>query len=370
MQSLLIQRKGEPLEFSYKIIWEDNFDGLGRQLEVLGLKAKKACIVADSRVADLYLHEIASCLNGVISQIDTYVFPEGEASKNLHTVQELYKFLITRNYERKDILIALGGGVTGDLTGFAAATYLRGIDFIQVPTTLLAQVDSSIGGKTGVDLDHFKNMVGAFCQPRLVYMNTSVLSTLSEKQFASGMGEVVKTALLRDQEFFLWLGDHQKQIQAREKAVLEHMIHRCCEIKAQVVAEDPKEQGIRATLNLGHTIGHAIEKRMDFQLLHGECVALGLAAAAFLSCKKGYISREDQETILHTLKEFRLPVHFQGVSPEKILETTKSDKKMENGQIKFILLHPMGNAVIDKTVTDAEILEAVRKLNGESIYED
>ena len=365
MEHLLIERKGSPLEFSYQIVWKNRFDALPDILDSLGLQAKKACITADSAVANLYLSELSDRLAEKFSQVDSFVFPEGESSKNLRTVENLYQFLIEKKYERKDILIALGGGVTGDLTGFAAATYLRGIDFIQVPTTLLAQVDSSIGGKTGVDLDQYKNMVGAFCQPRLVYMNMEVLSTLSDRQFASGMGEVLKTALLKDEAFFRWILEHAQQIQRRDTEALTAMIRRCCEIKAMIVEEDPKEQGVRATLNLGHTIGHAIEKLMDFQLLHGECVALGLEAAAYISCRRGYLSEDDFHLVESALEAFHLPTRFQGIAPETILQATKSDKKMENGRIKFILLNPLGNAVIDRTVTDPEMLDAIRMLNGE-----
>lgn len=366
MQSLLIERKGNPVEFSYPIVWEDGFKAIGSHLDILGLSAKKACIAADSRVASLYLQELSDALKDHFRQVDLFVFPEGESSKNLETVQKLYEFLIQKKYERRDLLIALGGGVTGDLTGFTAATYLRGIDFIQVPTTLLAQVDSSIGGKTGVDLDQYKNMVGAFCQPRLVYMNAASLVSLSDRQFASGMAEVIKTALLRDAEFFRWILSHRQQIEARDTESLDAMIRRCCEIKAMVVEEDPKEQGIRATLNLGHTIGHAIEKLMDFQLLHGECVSLGTVAAAYISYRRGFIPEEDYQNIRSCLRAFHLPVSFCKVPAEKILLATKTDKKMEGGQIKFILLHPLGNAVIDRTVCDEEILEAIHILNGEA----
>lgn len=365
MRNLLIQRKGNPLEFSYHIVWENDFRALKTCLEMPELQAGKVCVISDSAVAPLYLQDLVRSLEGTFREVHTFVFPEGESSKNLDTVRDLYAFLIQKNFERRDLLIALGGGVTGDLTGFAAATYLRGIDFIQVPTTLLAQVDSSIGGKTGVDLDQYKNMVGAFCQPRLVYMNLAVLSTLSERQFASGMAEVLKTALLRDADFFFWLTEHAREIQSGDREALESMIRRCCEIKAMVVEEDPREQGVRATLNLGHTIGHAIEKLMDFQLLHGECVALGTVAAAYLSWKKGYISREDYLSVRNAEKTFGIPVSLPGISPEAVLRATKSDKKMEQGRIRFILLRPLGCAVIDRSVTDQEILESVDILNGE-----
>lgn len=367
MQSLRIERKGEPLEFSYDIVWENHFSGLASQLEQLRLPARRACIVTDSQVSELYLTQVKEAVSGLFGQTDAFVFQAGEENKNLNTVQSLYEFLIEKKYERRDLLIALGGGVVGDLTGFSAATYLRGIDFIQIPTTLLAQVDSSIGGKTGVDFSKYKNMVGAFYQPRLVYMNMEVLKTLPERQFSGGMGEVLKTALIRDGEFFRWLLSHKEEILNRDSEALSFMIRRCCQIKAEVVEADPKEQGLRAILNLGHTLGHAVEKLKNFSLQHGECVALGTVAAAYISLKRGFVRKEEFEAVTAGMKAFGLPLQTEGLDPSAMLKASKSDKKMDQGRIKFILLHPLGSAVIDKTVSDEEILEAIHIIdkNGE-----
>ena len=257
----------------------------------------------------------------------------------------------------------LGGGVTGDLTGFVAATYLRGIDFVQIPTTLLAQVDSSIGGKTGVDFDSYKNMVGAFKMPRLVYMNLSVLKTLEERQFYSGFAEVMKSALIKDALFYEWLIENMYEICEREPATLEEMVIRTCSIKKMVVEKDPTEQGDRALLNLGHTIGHAIEKAKNFELYHGECVALGTVAAAYISWKKEMLSMEEFYEIRDMFVPFYLPISVDDIDPQEILKLTKSDKKMEAGKIKFILLKKIGKAVIDRTVTDDEILAAIEEIN-------
>ncbi|HIS27668.1 MAG TPA: 3-dehydroquinate synthase [Candidatus Pullilachnospira intestinigallinarum] len=353
--------------FDYSIVWENNFEGLSGEIKSLQTAGGRICVVTDSRVARLYQESVCAQLEHAGFSVDVFVFPEGEASKNLSTVQELYRFLIEHHYTRKDLLAALGGGVTGDLTGFAAATYLRGIDFIQIPTTLLAQVDSSVGGKTGVDFDQYKNMVGAFHQPRLVYMNMEVLKTLDNAQFASGMGEVLKTALIRDGAFYEWIINHMEPIMERSGAVLAKMIRKCCEIKSSVVESDPTEQGERAILNLGHTVGHAIEKLKDFQLLHGQCVALGTVAAAYISFKRGYLSLEEFYEIRDMNVGFDLPIFFDGLAAEDILKATKSDKKMANGQIRFILLKKIGQAVIDRTVTDEEIIEAVNFINGDLI---
>lgn len=253
----------------YDIVFQQSFDGLWEELQELGASEKKLCIVTDSRVDELYGTQVAELLEGKCRKIVKYAFPAGEENKNLETVKDVYRYLIEEGFDRKDMLLALGGGVTGDLTGFVAATYLRGIDFVQIPTTLLAQVDSSIGGKTGVDFDSYKNMVGAFKMPRLVYMNLSVLKTLEERQFYSGFAEVMKSALIKDALFYEWLIENMYEICEREPATLEEMVIRTCSIKKMVVEKDPTEQGDRALLNLGHTIGHAIEKAKNFELYHG-----------------------------------------------------------------------------------------------------
>ena len=264
--------------------------------------------------------------------------------------------MILQHFDRKDCLIALGGGVIGDMTGFTAATYLRGIDFIQVPTTLLSQVDSSIGGKTGVDFDSYKNMVGAFHMPRLVYMNLSVLDTLSMEQFSCGMGEILKHGLIKNKEYFVWCMENAEKIQARDYETLLHMIRESCKIKRDVVEKDPTEKGDRALLNFGHTLGHAVEKLKSFQMLHGQCVAVGCVAAMELSAMRGNISKENVLYAEKCFESFGLPTWTDGLDTKDILKISKSDKKMEAGKIKFVLLHEIGNAYVDKTVTDEELL--------------
>ncbi len=362
MKQLTVKREGL---FDYKIVWEENFSQLPALLKDLEFSGRKACIVTDSNVEQLYLAEVSEACREIFSKVTSFVFPAGEAQKNLDTVKNLYTHLIEEHFDRRDLLIALGGGVVGDLTGFAAATYLRGIDFIQIPTTLLAQVDSSIGGKTGVDFDQYKNMVGAFHHPRLVYMNMNTLKTLPDEQFSCGMGEVLKTALIRDEAFYGWVIVHMTEINDRVYPVLVKMIQKCCDIKRKIVEADPDEKGERAVLNLGHTIGHAIEKLKDFQMLHGQCVALGTVAAAYISFKRGNLSTEEFYEIRDMNVGFDLPMYFDGLNPEEILAATKSDKKMENGAIKFVLLDSMGHAVVDRTVTDEELLEAINFINGD-----
>jgi 3-dehydroquinate synthase len=298
--------------------------------------------------------------------VEIFTFEAGEQHKTLATIQDIYETLILAGFDRKDYLLALGGGVVGDMTGYAAATYLRGISFIQVPTTLLSQIDSSIGGKTGVDFNQYKNMVGAFHQPALVYINSATLKTLPEEQFASGMGELLKYGIGFDAEFYEWTIDHMGEIEDREDTVLAAMVSRSCQIKRYIVEKDPKEKGDRALLNLGHTIGHAIEKQKNFTLLHGECVALGTVAAAYISWQRGLIEEEEFYEIRDMNVGFGLPISFDGISSQSVVDATKNDKKMVAGQIKFILLKKLGHAYVDQTVTDQEMLEAVNFLNADT----
>ena len=343
----------------YDIVIENNFNQLVKELSVFGIKERKLCIVTERQVASYYLEEVCSLLEKECAKLEVYIFQEGEESKNLSTVDSLYHFLITHEFDRKDMLLALGGGVTGDLTGFAAATYFRGIDFVQIPTSLLAQVDSSIGGKTGVDYHAYKNMVGAFCMPKLVYMNVSTLSTMDERDYLSGMGEVVKHGLIRDKKFFDWLKINHEKICSQDNEILIEMDYHNCRIKGEVVEEDPTEQGIRSLLNFGHTLGHAIEKQKAGELYHGECVSIGAAAAAYISMKRGYLTKDELQTVLDAFTSFKLPITVTGVDKEAALAATKSDKKMQGNQIRFILLKSLGEAVVDKTVTMDEMREAL-----------
>jgi len=342
----------------YSIRFEKDFSYLGEEIAELGFQGHKLCIVTDSNVAPLYLKEVKAALERKHSQVFEFVLPAGEQHKTLDHVKKIYEHLIRNRFDRKDCLIALGGGVIGDMTGYAAATYLRGIDFIQVPTTLLSQVDSSIGGKTGVDFDSYKNMVGAFHMPRLVYMNLSVLHTLDEEQFSCGMGEILKHGLIKNREYFQWCMTHAEQIQSRDYETLLYMIKESCKIKRDVVEKDPTEKGERALLNFGHTLGHAIEKLKGFTMLHGQCVAVGCVAAMKLSAMKGTISGQEISYVESCFERFHLPVRAEGISSEEILEISKSDKKMEAGKIKFVLLHEIGNAYVDKNISDEELISA------------
>jgi len=346
----------------YEIFLEEDFNKLSEAVKALGYENRRFCVVTDSNVGPLYAEKIESELKSLAAKVCVFTFDAGEASKNLDVVKDLYKFLIEENFDRKDVMFALGGGVVGDLTGFTAATYLRGIDFIQIPTSLLAMVDSSVGGKTGVDFDAYKNMVGAFYQPKLVYMNLKVIDSLDLRQYYAGLAEVLKYGLIRNEKFYVWMIENLAEVYVHEPEVMEKMIETSCNMKRVIVERDATEKGERALLNFGHTIGHAIEKLKNFELLHGECVALGMIAAAHISWKREYISTEEFFEFRDMIVGFRLPASVDGLAAEDILATTKTDKKMDAGKIRFVLLKDIGNAYIDTTVSDEEIIEAANFL--------
>ncbi len=353
-------------QFSYNIYITDSFAELNQQISSLNYSSeKKLCIVTDTNVAPLYATQVQNALSRSFSKVVVFAFMAGEEHKNVDSINGLYKFLIEQHFDRQDVLLALGGGVVGDMTGYAAATYLRGIDFIQVPTTLLSQTDSSIGGKTGIDFMQYKNMVGAFYMPKLVYMNLSVLKTLPKEQLVSGFGEILKHGLIKDAAYFEWLKENYDAIWELQYDVLEEMIYRSCDIKRAVVEEDPKEKGVRALLNFGHTLGHAIEKLSNFTLSHGVCVGLGMVAASYISKEQGNISVEELFMIEETLAHFGLKTRTEGFTAEDVLAASKSDKKMVGNQVKFVLLQTVGNAYIYKELTDEDILSGIRYVLGE-----
>lgn len=352
----------------YNIQIEKDFSDFIQALQRLNYKpSQKVCIITDSNVNQLYGTQIKESLCTYFEGCTVFEFKAGEEQKHLDTVYSIYQHLIENSFDRKDLLIALGGGVVGDITGFTASTYLRGIDFVQVPTTLLSQVDSSIGGKTGVDFLQYKNMVGAFYMPKLVYINTGVLSSLPKRQFASGMGEIIKHGLIKSKDYFKFIEKQQEDISDLNSDVLEELIYQSCQIKREVVEKDPKEMGERALLNFGHTVGHAIEKLSDFVLAHGECVALGTVCASYISYKNETITKEELTKIEQLMQLYSLPIrlkHFEHTQKE-ILDATKKDKKMEAGKVKFILLQSIGEAYVTKELTDEQIRMGISYLFSE-----
>ena len=347
----------------YDILIETNFNKFYEEIERFNISNRKICIITETNVAPFFLNELEQNLKKKVSKICHFIFEAGEEHKNTNTINDIYEYLIQEHFDRNDLLIALGGGVTGDMTGFAAATYLRGIDFIQVPTSLLSQVDSSIGGKTGVDFKSYKNMVGAFKQPKLVYINLSTLKTLPEREYLSGMGEIIKHALIKNASYYEWLKDNCSDIISLNTEVIEKMIYESCKIKQDVVQKDPLEKGDRALLNFGHTLGHAIEKTMNFELLHGECVALGMCTALWISVKNGYISQEKYEDAIKLIEAYKLPINLKKkLNIDEIMNAVFLDKKMDSGMIKFIILKEIGNAVIDKNISFNTIKESINTI--------
>lgn len=350
---MTVHLNDEPI---YDIVIEDSFGRLTECFNKLGVTGRKLCIVTDSHVGPLYADTVKAELEKTGNTVFVYTFAAGEENKNIDTVCDVYEYLIQNHFDRKDMLVALGGGVVGDLTGFAAASYLRGVSFIQIPTSLLAQVDSSIGGKTGVDFRSYKNMVGAFHMPKLVYMNTSVLASLDKRLFNSGFGEILKHGLIKDYSYFEWLKANADSIQNHDADALCRMISVSCDIKRRVVELDPTEQGDRALLNFGHTLGHAIEKLKNFSLYHGECVVLGMIAALNICVNKGLIAAKERDDIIEVFKTYDFPFYVTGISKEDVVKVSKNDKKMNAGRIKFILLKSLGDACIDMDVTDEDMI--------------
>jgi len=309
------------------------------------VRASQAMIVTNETIAPLYLDALVTALSGL--KVDTLVLPDGERFKNLVELEKMFDALLAARHSRTTTLVALGGGVIGDMTGFAAACYQRGVDFIQVPTTLLAQVDSSVGGKTAVNHVRGKNMIGAFYQPQAVVIDTSVLNTLPQRELGAGIAEVIKYGLIRDAEFLDWLADNMSALVARDPAALAYAIERSCRNKAEVVAADETEQGDRALLNLGHTFGHAIETATGYsQWLHGEAVAVGMLMAAEFSVELGWLAPEVLPRIHAVLVAAGLPVEPPAMTAEQFLDLMALDKKVLDGQLRLVLMKQIGKAVV------------------------
>ncbi len=326
------------------------------------VKGKQVMVVSNQTVAPLYLEPVLASLGGF--RTERVILPDGEVYKNLETLNRVFDALLAARFNRRCTLVALGGGVVGDITGFAAACYQRGVDFIQVPTTLLAQVDSSVGGKTGVNHPLGKNMIGAFHQPNCVIADTDTLNTLDDRQLAAGIAEVIKYGLIRDARFFDWLEGHMSALTRREPAALAEAIERSCRNKAEVVAGDEREAGSRALLNLGHTFGHAIETATGYgSWLHGEAVAVGMLLAARLSARLGWMGEGEVERIARLLEAAGLPTRPPAdLDTDRFLELMAVDKKVLDDGLRLVLLRGIGQAV----VTDAFDPAALRAVLDES----
>jgi 3-dehydroquinate synthase len=325
------------------------------------IPGRQVMVVSNETVAPLYLEQTLRALEGY--EVATCILPDGEAFKTLEMVNRIYSALLEHRFTRQSTLVALGGGVIGDMTGFAAATYQRGVHFIQVPTTLLAQVDSSVGGKTGVNHALGKNMIGAFYQPRLVLADTGTLSTLDDRQLCSGLAEVIKYGLIVDAPFFIWLEENMDGLLARDPARLAYAIQVSCRCKADVVEADEKEAGQRALLNLGHTFGHAIETGMGYgEWLHGEAVATGICMAADLSHRLGWLCRESFERTVRLIERAKLPVTPpKNLSPDRLLGLMAVDKKVMDGRLRLVLLKEIGQSLVTDQFDNEKLEQTLRQ---------
>lgn len=346
---------------SYPIVIADGtLAGVGNALAEAGYRGRLA-LVSNPTVYGLYGERVAASLREAGFELCEILVPDGEEYKSLASAETIYTELLKARLDRTSALVALGGGVIGDLTGFAASTFMRGIDFIQVPTTLLAQVDSSVGGKTGVNHPLGKNMIGTFWQPGLVWIDIATLRTLPRREFLAGLAEVLKYGVIWDQDFFCFLEREQEKILKLDAAALAYLISRSCEIKAEVVSKDERETGLRAILNYGHTLGHAVETATKYtRFLHGEAVAIGMVGAARLSEQLGHTGREQTERIASLVRSYGLPSAVpEDIGVEELLGCMQLDKKTVSGALTFILPEKLGTVRIEKGVLPEEIRKAV-----------
>lgn len=324
------------------------------------IHGRQVCIVTNETIAPLYLDAVMSILSDHY-QVDVVVLPDGEQYKHLDTVTQIYNCLLENRHNRTTTLIALGGGVVGDMTGFAAATYQRGVNFIQIPTTLLSQVDSSVGGKTGVNHPLGKNMIGAFHQPQVVVIDTNVLKTLPQRELSAGIAEVIKYGLISDTAFYLWLETKISLLMSLDAGVITEAIMKSCQNKADVVSADERESGVRATLNFGHTFGHAIEAAQGYgRWLHGEAVATGMLIALDLSVRMGWLASSEVDRLRDLLQKANLPVLVpRDMTEKQFLEIMAVDKKVISGKLRLVLLKSIGGAVITEEAPVEKIIESI-----------
>ncbi|VEE61831.1 3-dehydroquinate synthase [Shewanella putrefaciens] len=346
-------------ERSYPIYIGQSLMSDGETLSRYLLK-KRILIVTNETVAPLYLKQIQDTMAS-FGEVTSVILPDGEQFKDLTHLDSIFTALLQRNYGRDSVLVALGGGVIGDMTGFAAACYQRGVDFIQIPTTLLSQVDSSVGGKTAVNHPLGKNMIGAFYQPQIVIIDTECLQTLPAREFAAGMAEVIKYGIMWDAEFFQWLENNVQTLKGLDTQALVYAISRCCEIKADVVSQDETEQGVRALLNLGHTFGHAIEAEMGYgNWLHGEAVAAGTVLAAQTAKSMGLIDESIVRRIVQLFHAFDLPVTApESMDFDSFIKHMRRDKKVLGGQIRLVLPTAIGRADVFSQVPESTLEQVI-----------
>jgi 3-dehydroquinate synthase len=351
-------------ERSYDIcIGENWLPQLGELLHLFP-KTSQAIMITDENVCRLWSRQVLQVLEAAGFQVEMAVIPGGEGCKNLATAAQLYEQMVTAGLDRKSTVLALGGGIVGDIAGFVAATYMRGITYIQIPTTLLAQVDSSVGGKTGINLPQGKNLVGAFYQPDLVFIDAIFLTTLPEREFLTGLAEVIKYGIIWDRDFFDYLEDHRSRILDRDSECQQHIISRCCAIKAEIVAQDETESGLRALLNLGHTYGHAFEALTNYEFTHGEAVAIGMICATRLAHDLGLLPAPDMERIANLIQSYGLPIKYGDLDPRDIIVQMHKDKKNVGGKMQLVLPIALGKSQIFNDVNESRVAAVLDKYHS------
>ncbi len=342
---------------NYDIIITDTFEHLSQCIAKVH-SPSSILVITDENVAKHYLESVCEIL-AEVAPVDSHIIVPGEQYKNSNTVTEIYNTCIERKLDRSGMIVALGGGVVGDIAGFVASSYMRGVPFIQIPTTIVAQNDSSIGGKVGIDYLSHKNMIGAFYNPILVYINTKTLSTLPQRELIGGLSEVIKHGLIKDHNLFEFLHSHKDSIFTLNQDTLHELTYMSCNVKAEVVSLDLKESGLRKILNFGHTIGHAIETLSDFSISHGEAVAYGSAMASYISYKRGYLTQEALNGIIDMFKRYELLKPIENFASVDVLKQMSFDKKKSYSKVSFILLEEIGKAIIVRDIEEKEIEDAL-----------
>lgn len=348
---------------SYDIVISTDSQELGTSLEQFAANrgySRKVLLIDDSNTGHLYGERVLEILKRAGLDPVEYTIPAGESSKSFQLAESIYTSAIEHGLDRKSAVFALGGGVVGDLAGFIAATYMRGIGFVQIPTSLLAQVDSSVGGKVAVNHSLGKNLIGAFYQPQAVFMDVNMLDSLPKREISTGLGEIVKYGIIYDSDFFEFLENHKKDAMELERETAVHMIARSCEIKAAVVSEDEKESGLRAILNFGHTLAHSIEKNTGYTVYnHGEAVGIGMVGAAYISLKLGRISEAEYNKAVKLIEEMGLPLKAKGCEAEALYQAIFHDKKTINGHVNWVLMDEIGKVSVTSQVPENVVREAI-----------
>ncbi len=348
---------------SYPIYIGENLIGSTELLQ-RAISGKQVAVITNETIAPLYLQDLLGALQGF--SVNVHILPDGEQFKTLESFKQIIDFLVEKRYDRSSTIIALGGGVVGDIAGFAASAFQRGIGYLQIPTTLLSQVDSSVGGKTGVNHVQGKNLIGAFYQPQAVIADIKTLRSLTQRDYSAGLAEIIKYGIISDSDFFSWIKNSTQSLLDRKTEVLSYAIRKSCEIKARIVAQDERESGIRAILNFGHTFGHAIEALTSYrEYLHGEAVAIGMVMAADISWRLGHLDQDQANQIKASIDGLGLPIQPPSIESNSWLEAMGGDKKVRDGRLRLVLTNTIGTAFISETINNQvleETLSATEKL--------